>query len=228
MTDLRQAAMLALDALDKLSKLGNGSQDGNSLGNTIAQEAREHLFTALEQPEQEPVALEAVYETIIQWDEGGGKRSRRELARRIVDIYTTPHAAQAAPVQEPVVFYRCNGCGHAYEQVHPTSCDCMDAGGFDRVEYFTAPPAAQPEHWDKPSASFDAWWNGGYMPPANPFDEDSIDYWAWAGWQAAQRPWVGLDDYKDWDEIDSKRGTTLDTFADGAAWAGAKLKERNT
>jgi hypothetical protein len=58
-------------------------------------------------------------------------------------IYTTPPAAQAAPVQEPVVFYRCNGCGHAYEQVHPTSCDCMDAGGFDRVEYFTTPPAAQ-------------------------------------------------------------------------------------
>jgi len=38
----------------------------------------------------EPVALEAVYETIIQWDEGGGKRSRRELARRIVALYTTP------------------------------------------------------------------------------------------------------------------------------------------
>lgn len=45
---------------------------------------------ALAQPEQAPVALEAVYETIIQWDEGGGKRSRRELARRIVALYTTP------------------------------------------------------------------------------------------------------------------------------------------
>ena len=45
---------------------------------------------ALEEPVQEPVALESVYETIIQWDEGGGKRSRRELARRIVDLYTSP------------------------------------------------------------------------------------------------------------------------------------------
>ena len=34
------------------------------------------------------MALETVYETIIQWDEGGGKRSRRELARRIVALYT--------------------------------------------------------------------------------------------------------------------------------------------
>jgi hypothetical protein len=44
-------------------------------------------------------------------------------------------------IEKPVIFYRCNGCGHAYEQVHPTSCDCMEAGGFDRVEYFTAPAA---------------------------------------------------------------------------------------
>ena len=47
----------------------------------------------MEMPKQEPVALEAVYETIIDWDEGGGKRSRRELARRIVDLYTNPQPA---------------------------------------------------------------------------------------------------------------------------------------
>jgi hypothetical protein len=44
-------------------------------------------------------------------------------------------------IEKPVIFYRCNGCGHAYEQMHPTSCDCNEAGGFDRVEYFTAPAA---------------------------------------------------------------------------------------
>ena len=47
--------------------------------------------------------------------------------------------ALAQPAQEPVAFYRCKGCGHAYEQAPPTSCDCMDDGGFDRVEYFTTP-----------------------------------------------------------------------------------------
>ena len=67
----------------------------------------------------------------LEWDNPGGKCTA---------LYTTPPAAQPA-VQEPVVFYRCNGCGHAYEQVHPTSCDCMEAGGFDRVEYYTTPPA---------------------------------------------------------------------------------------
>ena len=48
-------------------------------------------------PEGEPVALETVYETIIHWDEGGGKRSRRELAKRIVALYTTPQ-----PKREPL------------------------------------------------------------------------------------------------------------------------------
>jgi len=56
MSRLLHAAQQALEALETLSKLGNGNSDGNSIGNTIAQEAREHLFTALAQPEQEPVA----------------------------------------------------------------------------------------------------------------------------------------------------------------------------
>lgn len=46
-------------------------------------------------PQAAPVAEETVYETIIHWDEGGGKRSRRELARRIVALYLAPQAAQA-------------------------------------------------------------------------------------------------------------------------------------
>jgi len=52
-------------------------------------------------PKALPV-LETVYETIIRWDEGGGKRSRRELARRIVALYTAPPQQQAEPVQERI------------------------------------------------------------------------------------------------------------------------------
>jgi len=75
----------------------------------------------------------------------GAQQALEALHYSKVEAITALREALAQPEQEPVVFYRCNGCGHAYEQVHPTSCDCMDAGGFDRVEYFTAPPAAQLE-----------------------------------------------------------------------------------
>jgi hypothetical protein len=64
-------------------------------------------------------------------------------------------ASSSREAQEPVVFFRCNGCGHAYEQVHPTSCDCMEVGGFDRVEYYTTPPAAQPAPAQTDSFQFD-------------------------------------------------------------------------
>jgi len=53
---------------------------------------------------------------------------------------------------------------------------------------------AEPVAWDKPSASFNAWWDSYRHDPANPFAEGSAAYWAWAGWQAAQRQWVGLTD----------------------------------
>jgi rubredoxin len=52
-------------------------------------------------------------------------------------------AQQSAERGEPVTFYRCNGCGHAYEQVHPTSCDCMEGSSFEQVNYYTSPPARE-------------------------------------------------------------------------------------
>ena len=42
-----------------------------------------------------------------------------------------------------------------------------------------------------------------------------------------QRQWQGLTD-EDWEHIDNKKGTALDTFAQGAVWAADQLKERNT
>jgi hypothetical protein len=39
------------------------------------------------------VSFETIYETIISWDEDGGNRSHRELARRIEKLYTNqPHS----------------------------------------------------------------------------------------------------------------------------------------
>ena len=82
----------------------------------------------------------------------------------------------------------------------------------------------QPEQWNKPSASFNEWWNRSYVDSANPFEIDSAAYWAWAGWQAAQRPWVGLTD----DEIDIiYQGAGKHDLLNARA-IEAKLKERNT
>ena len=61
---------------------------------SLRQAIREHAMYEVQrlgqEIEQEPVAMEIIYETIIQWDESGGKRSRRELARRIIDLYAHP------------------------------------------------------------------------------------------------------------------------------------------
>ena len=42
-----------------------------------------------------------------------------------------------------------------------------------------------------------------------------------------QRPWVGLTE-EDWGWVADRKGTSLDSFDQGAAWAQARLKERNT
>ena len=79
---------------------------------------------------------------------------------------------------------------------------------------------AEPVAWDKPSTSFNDWWNGDYDDAANPFEKDSAAYWLWAGWQAAQRQWVGLTD-EDFCDQDHE-------WIAGASWAEAKLKRKNT
>jgi hypothetical protein len=66
-----------------------------------------HRAGGLAQPEHEPV-LETVYETIIRWDEGGGKRSRRELARRIVALYA------ASPQRQPLTEEQINTLRQQY------------------------------------------------------------------------------------------------------------------
>jgi hypothetical protein len=82
--------------------------------------------------------------------------------------------------------------------------------------------------WERTSASFDEWWDSDVMPPANPFAEGSAAYWAWAGWQAAQRPWQGLTD-----EDVNKESTMIASkmklaFHAGMYVAQQVLKERNT
>ena len=47
-----------------------------------------------------------------------------------------------------------------------------------------------------------------------------------AEWKAAQRPWQGLTD-EDWEKVENRKNTVLDTFEQGAVWAAYKLERRN-
>ena len=61
----------------------------------------------------------------------------------------------------------------------------------------------------------------------NILDEYGLDAISFvAEWKAAQRPWVDLTD-GDWGWVANRKGTSLDSFDQGAAWAQARLKERN-
>ena len=84
-------------------------------------------------------------------------------------------------------------------------------------------PAAQ---WDKPSASFDEWWDGDYDDLANPYHTGTPAYWAWAGWKAAQRKWVGLteEEILDLFDVNNVYGSKWIEFA---RTVEAKLKAKN-
>ena len=90
--------------------------------------------------------------------------------------------------------------------------------------YVNSPLPVQPEPvtWDKPSDNFNAWWDSDRRDNANPFEKDSAAYWAWAGWKAAQRPWVGLTD-EDVKNLELTSATSSDVRN-----ISAELKEKNT
>ena len=84
------------------------------------------------------------------------------------------------------------------------------------------PVQPEPVTWDKPSDNFNAWWDSDRRDNANPFEKDSAAYWAWAGWKAAQRPWVGLTD-EDVKNLELTSATSSDVRN-----ISAELKEKNT
>lgn len=110
-----EAMKQALEALEDVGVLTDREWQAvhKNKANELRQAIREHAMYEVQrlgqEIEQEAVALETVYETIIQWDEGGGKRSRRDLARRIIDLYTHP------PQLEQNF---CSRCGKRTNDIH--------------------------------------------------------------------------------------------------------------
>jgi len=202
-----------------LEALENSSPDQYPEDAGVFYDAITALRTALEQPEQEPVAkvvstapdriwldlgfdpqdeYEVVFHELhdVTWSQDNASGNGIEYVR----ADTVPPAAQpTCPECKAAVLYECVACS---------------SNNY---------PATAKRQWDTPSDSFNDWWNGDYDDSANPFEKDSAAYWAWAGWKAAQRPWQGLTD-DDWAAIEDMP----DTFDQGVAWAAARLKERNT
>ena len=133
------------------------------------------------QPEQEPVA----------WMSSDRAWMWSDYSKAIAAVANIPtltliplYVAPPMPVQEDAFegwvkidevreHFDSVGCGTIYKD-----------GGEGRVPLYTAPPQRQ---WDKPSASFDEWWDSDRRRDnANPFQTDSFAYWAFEGWQAAR------------------------------------------
>jgi len=106
---------------------------------------RDAAADKLQEPEHEALklaleALKSMKETLAEHDEPTTFNEDEAIASIEAALAQLP-----LPVQEPVIFYRCKGCAHAYEGMPPSSCDCMDKSGFERIEYYTAPPAQEPD-----------------------------------------------------------------------------------
>ena len=91
----------------------------------------------------------------------------------------------------------------------------------ERLREALAQPAQEPVAYYHPRSGF--YW----AKPTSIFAPTSVDVERLPLYTAPeQRQWVGLTD-DDWGWVADKKGTSLDTFDQGAAWAQARLMERN-
>ena len=130
MTDLRQAAQQALEALEFLQGGCTDSDDGTVEALTVwCPEVITALRKALEQPEQEPTPWrDMVVVSLVR--EGVNKHRARELADHF--------AAQLK--QEPVAFYHPR---NGFYWAKPTSIFAPTSVDVEPLPLYTAPPAAQ-------------------------------------------------------------------------------------
>ena len=172
----------------------------------------------------EVVSLTAGGSPDITFDDGS---RGTYLLREFFELfgYVNSHQQQAEPLAwlypEGLEALQNGKCWTAYPTEHE---DC-------KIPLYTTPQQqqAEPVAWDKPSASFNEWWDGDRRrDTANPFTTDSFSYWAWEGWQAAlaQRPWQGLE-AEDLAQIESDEFWQVGNHMAIAMAVEAKLKEKN-
>ena len=239
MTTLRQAAQQALEALENVENAMYVTSEGEAVAFDKASEAITALRAALEREnamhevarlgqeiEQEPSQWrDMMVVTLVR--EGIDKHRARELADHFAITpaeYAQGYAegfndACKKPEQEV-------SCRFCHSKKGCWAWQCYSCGEIDDVQK-PAPPAAQPEQESV------AWVCYGALGKRDiDFEEAEINKLPigsllYAAPLAAQRQWQGLTD-EDWAWVADKKGTSLDTFDQGAAWAQARLKERNT
>ena len=137
------------------------------------------------QPEQEPVA----------WMSSDRAWMWSDYSKAIAAVANIPtltliplYVAPPMPVQEDA-FEGWVKIDEVREHFDAVNCGTIyKHAGEGRVPLYTAPPRQQsePVAWDKPSASFNEWWDSYRHDGGNPFQTDSFAYWAFEGWQAAR------------------------------------------
>jgi hypothetical protein len=209
-----EALKQALEALENLQ--GLCSEEGNFIEQlTIwTPEAIYALRTAIAEAEkQEPVAQIIA---LGQYEFPGLEWLSADHSFRApigTLLYTTPPAAQPAPVQEPRHIVQSNGrhsplLTHMMnsrttppaaqpEQKQDSTCNKTlraEGKGYPRTcrKCGKGPCIAdrvQPEQgqWDAIPDAFNEWWNADYDDSTNPFRLNSPAYWAWSGWSAANK-----------------------------------------
>ena len=193
MTDLRQAAQMALEALETLMIERESIYDKaiTALNVALAQEHAMHELARLGQEIEQ------------------GKRGSIALARSL-----------------------------CYEIAGATSEDDMDGGGYSsvdiaeilsaevlRLQAALAQPEQEPVAWAVQACS--KMWRGEFAEidakaEAKRIGGTCVAYPLYT----AQREWAGLTD-EDWEKVANRKGTSLDTFEQGATWAAYKLERRN-
>jgi hypothetical protein len=98
-----QALKMAIEALNKLARLGNGDSYGNSDGNCIAIKTLKAIEEALEQPAQEPVEVYGIlddgdYVSVEATKEGAIKQcdfmNKHDCNCTYKPLYTHPHQCE--------------------------------------------------------------------------------------------------------------------------------------
>lgn len=197
MTDLRQAAQQAQQALETLM-LERGSiyeTAITALREALARENAMHevarLGQEIEQPEQEP------------WNPTDTAYRPGGLPQDFIkhEVENEGDWSEWVCPDPTQYFVKCCDCG----LVHEMQFNVVKYSEGDECEPFNDPnvqvvfrarrheiaekqeDSLAQTNWDNTPQAFNDWWNADYDDSTNPFRLNSPAYWAWSGWSAANK-----------------------------------------